>query len=58
MSQVKGKLSCLYVCPSHISRTIRLIFFIFGVTIAEDPWKCSVEFGTIWMCNTFNIINL
>lgn len=49
---------CLSVCNKHIFPTIQLIYFIIGRSIAEDPWRCSVEFGaeTGLICDTSHTI--
>lgn len=43
------------MCGSHISGTLHLIHFTLGMCIDASSRKCSVKFGAIWTCDTFNI---
>lgn len=38
---------CLSVCYSNILRTVHLTNLTLGRFVAEDPGKCSVQFGHI-----------
>lgn len=39
---------------SQIFRTVYLIYFTWSRSVAEDPRKCSVDFGAFWKHNLFN----
>jgi len=41
-----------YVCPSIFLTTTNPIEFTLGGCIAEDPRKCGVECGVVWVSNS------
>lgn len=47
MSTLKMSVVCLSVCYSNILRTVHLTNLTLGRFVAEDPGKCSVQFGHI-----------